>query len=316
MGHIIRFSILFLISCVACIAQSASQLPGLTGPPDLNTRIERQVRFHYKIPSDATLLVYSPTPSTEFPNYDEVLVAIETKDKKQNVTFLISKDRSSLVRLTNLDLANDPFAEVMSKIDLRGRPVRGAKSSQVVMVTYDDLECPFCTRLHRTLFPEILKEYGDRVTFVYEDFPLTQIHPWAMHAAVDANCLAAQNGEAYWDFVDYIHANQQQVNDEKSATAQTEQVDKLAMQQGQKHSLDTAKLQSCLRAQDESAVRISLREGTELGVEATPVVFVNGEQVYGGAVSADVLRSVLDRALKAAGATTPQESTATVPAAK
>jgi protein-disulfide isomerase len=59
------------------------------------------------------------------------------------------------------------------------------------------------------MFPELLKEYGDRVAFIYKDFPLVEIHPWAVHAAVDANCLAALNNAAYWDFADYIHSNQQ-----------------------------------------------------------------------------------------------------------
>jgi len=60
--------------------------------------------------------------------------------------------------------------------------------------------------MHQTLFPEIFKEYGDRVVFIYKDDPLSEIHPWAIHAAVDANCLAVQNVDAYWDFADYIHA--------------------------------------------------------------------------------------------------------------
>ena len=71
--------------------------------------------------------------------------------------------------------------------------------------------------MHQTLFPQILNEYGDRVTFVYKDYPLTEIHPWAVHAAVDASCLAAQNNDAYWDFADYIHANKQAVDSEKTA---------------------------------------------------------------------------------------------------
>ncbi len=82
-----------------------------------------------------------------------------------------------------------------------------------------------------------------------------------MHAAVDANCLAAQNGDAYWDFADYIHANQHEVNNEKTPGARLEELDKLTMLQGQKHSLDVVKLQSCIKAQDESAVKASMKDG-------------------------------------------------------
>ena len=73
----------------------------------------------------------------------------------------------------------------MSKIDIKDRPIRGAKSAKVVVVNFDDFECPYCSQMHKTLFPDILKEYADRVTFVYKDYPLAEIHPWAIHAAVE-----------------------------------------------------------------------------------------------------------------------------------
>jgi protein-disulfide isomerase len=50
------------------------------------------------------------------------------------------------------------------------------------------------------------------VRFIYKDFPLTEIHPWAMHASVDANCLAAQSSDVYWSYVDYLHSHGEEVN--------------------------------------------------------------------------------------------------------
>src|ERR1051326_8909216 len=96
------------------------------------------------------------------------------------------------------------------------RTVRGTKNAKVVAVNYDDFECPYCSRMHQTLFPQLLKEYGDKIEFVYKDFPLSEIHPWAMHAAVNANCLASQNNDAYWDFADYMHNNQREINSLRS----------------------------------------------------------------------------------------------------
>src|SRR5580698_6189311 len=170
---------------------------------------------------------------------------------------------------------------MMNKIDTSGRPTRGAKASKVVLVNFDDFECPFCARMHQTLFPDILKEYGDRVTFVYKDFPLAEIRPWAVHAAVDANCLAASSGDAYWDFADYVHANQHEVSNEKTPGARLEVLDKLTMLQGQKHNLDVVKLQSCIKAQDENAVKASVKGADAVGVDATPTLFVNGEKIDG-----------------------------------
>ena len=63
--------------------------------------------------------------------------------------------------------------------------------------------------MHHTLFPATLEHYGDKVRFIYKDFPLVEIHPWAMHAAVDANCLAAESGPVYWAYVDYVHSHGQ-----------------------------------------------------------------------------------------------------------
>ena len=55
-------------------------------------------------------------------------------------------------------------------------------------------------------FPLIVSRYGNSVRIVYKDFPLEQ-HPWAMRAAVDANCLASQSDTAYWAYVDYVHSH-------------------------------------------------------------------------------------------------------------
>jgi protein-disulfide isomerase len=299
-----RSFLLLLVICVGCVAQSAS--------PDLARKIERQVRSYYKIPPEVHLLVGTPSTSPDFPNYDSLIVTIDNGDKKQDLTFLISKDRSSMMRMTKFDLTKDPFAQTMSKIDVSGRPTRGVKSSKVVVVNFDDFECPFCSRMHKTLFPEILKEYGDRITFIYKDYPLAEIHPWAIHAAVDANCLAVQNIDAYWDFADYIHANQQEVSNEKTPAGRLEALDKLTMLQGQKHNLDVVKLQSCVKAQDESAVKASMKEADGIGVEATPTLFVNGEKID-GAVPISELRAALDRALKDANLPVPDHA-ATVPA--
>src|SRR5229473_8069070 len=267
-----RSFLVLLLICMGCVAQSSS--------PDLERKIERQVRSFYSIPPEVHVLVATPAPSSEWPGYDSVAVTIGNDDgKKQDYQFLVSKDRNSMMRLIKFDLTKDPYGEVMKKIDLTGRPTRGAKASKVVAVNFDDFECPFCSRMHQTLFPEIFKEYGDRVTFIYKDDPLTEIHPWALHAAVDANCLAAQNGDAYWDFADYIHANKREVDAEKTPVARFDAIDKMATLQGQKHSVDAGKLQSCVKSQNEDAVKASMKEAEGLGVNGTPALFINGRKI-------------------------------------
>ena len=286
-----RSLFILLLVCLYCAAQSADL--------DVALRIEHQMRVSYAIPPDVKVTVGAITPSSEVPGYDTVSINIDSGNKQKDYTFLVSKDRGTLMRLNKFDLTKDAFAQVMNKIDVTARPVRGTKSAKVLLVNFDDFECPFCARLHETLFPEILREYGDRVSIIYKDDPVTEIHPWALHAAVDANCLAAQNSDAYWDFADYIHGHRQDIDGEKTPSARLDVIDKLTLEQGPKHNLDTTKLQSCIKTQDESAVRASMREAAGLGITGTPVLFINGQRID-GAVPISTIRAGIDAALRAA----------------
>ncbi len=292
-----RSALMLLAICLGCSAQSDPSA-------EVARRIEQQVRTFYSIPGHVKVIL-GPVKPSEFPNYEALTITFDGGEKKQTYDFLLAKDGKTLLRMTKLDLSKDPFAEIMKKIDVSGRPTRGNSKAKVVAVNYDDFECPFCSRMHQTLFPDLLKEYGDRVAFIYKDFPLAEIHPWATHAAVNANCLAAQNPDAYWDFADYIHGNQKEVNSEKSHEAQLAQLDKMAVAQGKKHNLDGTKLEACIKAQQDDNVKASVHEGEALGVEATPTMFVNGEKVD-GALSISELRAILDRALVQAGEKAPE----------
>jgi protein-disulfide isomerase len=298
------FLVLVLI-CLGCSAQPPSSPSSPISPPaDIGRVIERHVRAQYSLAPDVKVIL-GPLRSSEFTNYDALTITFTSPSKKQNFEFLLSHDHKMLVRVTKFDLTSDPYAEIMKKIDVSGRPTRGNKDAKVTVVNYDDFECPFCSRMHATLFPGLFKEYGDRVLFIYKDYPLEEIHPWAVHAAVNANCLGAQSGDAYWDYADYLHGNQQAISGEKGRDGQNVELDKLATLQAQKHNLDVAKLQACVKAQDEKAVRASMHEGDTLGVDATPTVFVNGQKLD-GAVPPDEVRLAFDQALKDAGVASPE----------
>jgi protein-disulfide isomerase len=290
-----RVCLFFLLLCLGCSAQLA--------PKELSQRIERQLRVTYSVPTTVKVIISGLHPS-EFPNYDALTVTFDGDGNKKTYDFLVSKDQKTLIRMTKMDLSKDPYAEVMKKIDLKGRPVRGNPNAKVTVVSYDDFECPFCSQVHRTLFPQLLKEYGDRVAFIYKDFPLSEIHPWAVHAAVDANCLGAQNPAAYWDFADYIHSNQQLVSQEKGRDAQFAALDKMTLSQADKYKLDSAKLQACVKDQKEDAVKTSVKEGESLGVSGTPTLFVNGQMLDGARPIGD-FRALFDSSLAQAGVPEP-----------
>jgi protein-disulfide isomerase len=290
-----RTLMFLLMTCLGIAAQVPSA--------DLTQRIERQIRSYYDLPDSVKITISAPHAS-EFATYAGYTVMLEGDGNKKVFDFLLSKDQKTLIRMTKMDMSKDPYAENMKKIDVKGRPVRGNPNAKVVIVNFDDFECPFCSRAHQTLFPELLKEYGDRIAFIYKDFPLSEIHPWAIHAAVDANCLAALNNDAYWDFADYIHSNQQVVNSEKGHDNQFAALDRITLTEGAKFKVDTAKLQACVKAQKEDAVTASVKEGEALGVDGTPTMFVNGRSVN-GARSAEEFRAVFDSALQQAGVAAP-----------
>ncbi len=315
-----RAFLVLLVICLGCSAQtpaapakapaSASTSASASGlSPDLLHEVERQVRAFYTLPPDVNVVV-GPLKASEFPDYDAMTIGFDSPAKKNSYEFLLSHDHKTLLRIAKMDLTKDPYVEIMKKIDLAGRPARGNKNAKVVLVNFDDFECPFCSRIHATLFSEIYREYSDRVLFVYKDYPLEEIHPWAFHAAVDANCLAAQSGDAYWDYADYLHGNAQSVNASRGKDAQNAELDRLAVQNGQRHNLDAAKLDACVKQQDDKGVRTSMGEAESVGVNATPTMFVNGQKLD-GAVPASEVRAALDRALKDAGVAAPDHKAST-----
>jgi protein-disulfide isomerase len=156
------------------------------------------------------------------------------------------------------------------------------------------------------LFPNALARYKDKVRFIYKDNPLpAEMHPWAMHAAIDANCLAAQSDSVYWLYVDYLHSHSQEVSGpDRNLPKSIEALDRIARQEATVSKLDAGKLDACLAKQDETEVRASLRQAEALRVESAPAVFIDGERID-GAVPEEQLWLVIDRALRAAGEEPP-----------
>jgi protein-disulfide isomerase len=282
---------------VGCKAQPAQQKPS---DAETDRRIEVLVRSQFNVPQDYSVTIGARKPS-QFPGYETLPVTFTRGSKTTPFDFLLSTDGKTLARLETFDLAKDPAFN----IDTAGRPVRGNPAAKVTVVNYDDLECPYCARMHQALFPSTLERYKDKVRFIYKDYPLSEMHPWAMHAAVDANCLATQNSDVYWTYVDYLHAHGQEVSGEdRDINKSFAALDRIARQEGTLAKLDSSKLDACLAKQDETQVRASMKEGDKLGLDSTPSLFVDGERII-GAIPEDQVWMVIDRALRAAGEQPP-----------
>ncbi|MGH9605502.1 MAG: DsbA family protein [Terracidiphilus sp.] len=295
----IHFAAALLIVCLAagCKAQSNPQ-----GPldPALARRVEVMVRSEFNVPSDYGVATGARGPS-QIKGYDNLPVTISHSGKSQVVNFLLSTDGTKLARLETFDLKTDPAFN----LDIAGRPVRGDPNAKVTVVNFDDLECPYCARMHQELFPSTFDRYKNQVRFIYKDFPLTDLHPWAMHAAVDADCLAQQNGTVYWNYVDYLHTHGDEITGpDRDLKKSFAELDRVASDEGTVGKLDGPKLAACIAKQDESTVKASLKEADALGLQGAPALFVNGERID-GAVPEDQVWEVIDRALRAEGETPP-----------
>jgi protein-disulfide isomerase len=296
-------SLVILALAAGCKAQSTPQTPG---DEALNRRIEVMVRSKFNVPPEYNVLLGARKPS-QIPGYDALPVILSRNGKNTTIDFMISSDSTKLARLETFDLVKDPSFN----IDIANRPVRGNPDAKVTIINFDDLECGYCARMHQTFFPSTVDHYKGLIKFVYKDFPLEEIHPWAVHAAVDANCLAAQSGDVYWTYVDYLHSHGEEVNGaDRDVKKSFEALDRIARQEGTLAKLDETKLQACLARQDDTQVRSSAHEAESLGLEGTPAMFINGERIP-GALPEPQLWVVIDRALRAAGVQPPQAQPAT-----
>ena len=295
-----------MAASVLGVAGCRGQVPaaGTALSPDQARRVEILIRQRAKMTPDATLIV-GPRQASDVPGYDRIDISVSSGGQTYPpITFLLSKDGRTLAQLNKYDISKDPRAVVSGS----GRPGRGgSESAPVEIVGFDDLECPYCAKMHRELFPALTERYGDQVRIVYKDFPLSQ-HPWAMRAAVDTNCVGAHSATGYWNLVDYIHAHAGELGGaEKSVAKAHESLDQLSRDEAKKQGLKPAQMtevEACLKKQDESGVKTSLKVGESLDIEATPVLFINGEKFEGAYPVEDVFRMV-DAALVAAGKTPP-----------
>jgi protein-disulfide isomerase len=285
-----------LLPCCLLLILAAGCRAQVPANPAVNRRIEVLIRSQFSVPSDYDV-VLGARGKSDVPGYETLPVTFSHNGKQTQINFLLS-----LARLEKFDISKDPA----SSINVANRPTRGDAAAKVEIINFDDLECPYCARMNAELAPATLDHYKGLVKIVYKDYPLKEIHPWAEHAAVDANCLADQSAQAYWDDVDYVHTHGQDVSGPTHEPAKSfAALDSIADTIAKRSNVDTTKLDACMKKQDLSTIDASLKLGTSLGIEGTPQVFVNGERLAGGARPIGELWAAIDRALKSEGIQPP-----------
>ncbi|MEO6805713.1 MAG: thioredoxin domain-containing protein [Edaphobacter sp.] len=290
----------FTLAAIGCHAQTPTDASGKLSP-DLARRVEVLIRSKSSIPPDYDIQIGSRAKS-EVPGFDAISVTFTADGKTSKpLTFLLSTDGKTLAQFNKYDISKDPKLLVSGD----GRPSRGGPANApVLIVGFDDLECPYCAKMHEQLFPALTERYKDQVHIVYRDFPLDQ-HPWAMRAAIDANCLATQSPAGYWNLVDYIHAHAGEMGGaDKSLAKANDTLDSLTRDEGKRQKLNTDTLNGCITKQDDTAIKESIKLGESLGVDSTPALFINGEKIE-GALPLEYVYRMIDNALIASGQTPP-----------
>lgn len=167
-------------------------------------------------------------------------------------------------------------------------PTRGPAEAKVVIEEFSDFQCPACASAEPVV-KQVLEQYGDQVQFVYNDFPLTSIHPNAGNAALAGQCAWKQGDDAFWKLHDLLFERQTSWVS-KSRTAAVDDFKAFAGEL----TLDTTAFNQCLDNQEtEEAVKDDEREARQRNVNSTPTFFVNGERVVGGSE----LAAAVERAL-------------------
>ena len=292
-----------VLAASICTFGCHAQVPpaGAELSPSVARRVEILIRRRGHLTPDEVVAI-GPRQPSDVPGFDRIDVTFTDQGKASRaVPFLLSKDGRTLGQFNKFDISQDPSALVSAN----GRPARGgSESAPVQIVVFDDLECPFCARMHKQLFPALMQRYGDQVRVVYRDFPIDK-HPWAMRAAVDTNCVGAQSAPGYWNLVDYVHTHADELGGpDHSLQKALDSLDQLSLDEARKDKLNTETVSACIKKQDESAIKASVKLGEDLNVEATPTLFINGEEVDGAYPLVDVFR-IVDQSLIAVGKTPP-----------
>lgn len=171
---------------------------------------------------------------------------------------------------------------------------KGNKNAKVVMVEYSDLECPFCIKFHPTM-QQVMKEYGDKVKWVYRHYPLS-FHANAQKEAEAAECAGKLGGnESFWKYTDAIFAR-------TSGNGTGFALDKL-VPLAKELGLNESSFKQCLDSGEMAQkVKDQMAKGTEEGVTGTPgtiIIDAKGDtQLVPGALPFEQVKPMIDKALQ------------------
>jgi protein-disulfide isomerase len=169
--------------------------------------------------------------------------------------------------------SGDAQAPAVQEVTLSEKDhVKGNKDAVLTLVEFGDFQCPACAAFE-PLVQQVMADNKDILKFSFKHFPLMQIHKNALLAAL-ASEAAAQQGK-FWEMHDLLYEKQE----EWSGTLTSREY---FIRYANTLELDIAKFTKDLENKDlEAKVLAELREGVRLGVQGTPMFFLNGKKLEG-----------------------------------
>jgi protein-disulfide isomerase len=142
--------------------------------------------------------------------------------------------------------------------------IHGSMNAPIELLQYGDYQCPFCWKAY-PIVKDLQRQLGERLRFVFRNFPLTKVHPHAKIAAM-ASEAADQQGK-YWKMHDLLYENHKRLN-----------YDSL-LEYAAKLELDIPRFEKDMQNKElEEKIESEFYHGLRSGVNATPTFFINGEK--------------------------------------
>jgi Protein-disulfide isomerase len=147
--------------------------------------------------------------------------------------------------------------------------IMGNGQADLTIVEYGDYQCPHCGAAHPIL-KEMMAELGSQIRFVFRNFPLSEMHPYALPAALAAEAAGLQG--KFWEMHDAIYENQNLLSE------------RLLLDIAEQLGLDIPEFKSDVKSEAlQDRVDSDFESGMLSGVNGTPTFFVNGQKFDGGA---------------------------------
>ncbi len=199
-------------------------------------------------------------------------VVFNTPKGSQVIRLYVTPDQKYAFMAELVPFGADPFAEARQILKAANGPSHGPQDAAITIVEFGDLECPAC----KAAQPNITKlmEEEPKARLVFQNYPLEQIHKWALTGAKYLDCLAQQNNQAVWKFIATVYDHQSDVTPENA-----EQMLKGYVKDS---GGDPEAVAACAaKPETEKRVRESMALAEKLDVTSTPTFFINGRRIVG-----------------------------------